>query len=273
MTTSPVALPVLSAQADHIPVIWLEPAPQRASRRLAIWWPYFTGTQETMLPYLQDLAQAGFVALSFDPWQHGARGTESSEQLAARVFGDGTRRGDFRRHLWPILGQTTLEAARVIDWAISTLAVSPAVYVGGISMGGDIAVAVAGLDARVACVAAVAATPDWLRPGMRDYAQPEKQVPPGAADAYARFFYEQLNPLTHLSAYARCPAITFECGEGDTHVPAEAALRFQAALAETYRACPEELRINLHAGVGHSTTPAMWQNCLAWFGRHQLIAE
>jgi uncharacterized protein len=268
MKTSPAVSPLLSAQADHIPVIWTEPETPPTSRRLAIWLPYFTGTKEVLQPQLQDLARAGFVALSFDPWQHGVRGTESPEALSNRVFGDTTYPGNFRRHMWPILGQTTLDALRVMDWAISTLEVSAGVFFGGFSMGGDIAVAVAGVDTRVACVAAVVATPDWLRPGMRDYAHPDTVVAPGEADAYATFFYNQLNPLTHLPAYARCPAITFECGETDTHVPPAGALRFQAALSETYRACPERLRVNLHAGVGHTTTPAMWQNCLAWFSHY-----
>ncbi len=220
-----------------------------------------------MQPYLQDLARIGFWALSFDPWQHGARGTETAEALSARVFGSGAQQGNFRRHMWPILGQTALDTVRVIDWALSALKVSPAIHVGGFSMGGDIAVAVAGLDARVTCVAAVTAAADGLRPGMHDYAHPENLVPPGEADAYARFFYDQLNPLTHLAAYAGCPAITFECGEADTHVPPDGALRFQVGLRETYQACPERLRVQLHAGVGHTAVPAMWLNCLEWFAR------
>jgi len=48
------------------------------------------------------------VALSFDPWQHGERGRETRDELAGRVF------GAFRRHMWPILGHTTLDALRVL---------------------------------------------------------------------------------------------------------------------------------------------------------------
>ncbi|HSB00500.1 MAG TPA: hypothetical protein VLE49_07610 [Anaerolineales bacterium] len=112
-----------------------------------------------MLPYLQDLSAAGFVALSFDAWQHDERGMEGQSELATRVF------NNFRRAMWPILGQTTLDTLRVIDWAITTLHMNPQVYMGGISMGGDIAVAAAGIDRRIQRVAAIVATPDWLRPG------------------------------------------------------------------------------------------------------------
>lgn len=49
------------------------------------------------------------VAISFDPWQHGERGTESGDQILSRVF------GDFCRQMWQILGQTTLDSLRVVD--------------------------------------------------------------------------------------------------------------------------------------------------------------
>jgi dienelactone hydrolase len=224
--------------------------------------PPLTGTKQDSLPFLQQLAGAGFVAVSLDPWQHGQRGTESGEQLAQRVF------GDFRRHMWPILGQTTLDALRVIDWATATLDSGPEVVAGGVSMGGDVAVALAGIDQRVSRVAAVVATPDWTRPGMRDLFDPSRVLPQGQADAYAQWFYDQLDPLTHLHAYAHGPAITLECGADDTHVPPDGALRFQAALREAYPAVAERVRVTLHPGVGHldgAQHPVLAQNCLAWF--------
>ena len=169
-----------------------------------------------MIPFLQDLAAAGFVALSFDPWQHGEQDTESPAELASRVC------GNFRRHMWPILGQTTLDTLRVIDWALANLDVDAGVYAGGLSMGGDIAVAAAGIDHRIERVAAVVATPDWLRPGMHDLFEPHKLLSPGEPDAYARYFYDHLDPMTHLAAYPRGPAVYFVCGERDTHVPPDA---------------------------------------------------
>lgn len=252
-----------TAWVDHIPVIWIEPAVQPATVRLAIWLNGLSGTKEQMLPFLQDLAAAGFVALSFDAWQHGARGTETQEDLAARVF------ANFRRAMWPILGQTALDMLRVIDWAVKTLQVSPDIYLGGISMGGDIAVAAAGLDHRIRRVAAIVATPDWLRPGMQDLFQPGTLLDPGAPDAYARYFYEQFNPLTHLSAYAHAPAITFECAADDVHVPPDGALRFQAALRHSLPAAADRVRVNLIPGAGHMDTnrPVFWQNCLNWFSQ------
>jgi len=246
---------------DHIPVLWITPPSQQPTTKLVIWLNGLSGTKEQMLPYLQDLAAAGFVALSFDAWQHGERGTEAQPELATRVF------SNFRRAMWPILGQTTLDTLRVIDWAITTLHVAPDLYMGGISMGGDIAVAVAGIDHRIQRVAAIVATPDWLRPGMQDLFQPGTLLAPDVPDAYAQYFYDQFNPLTHLSAYAHAPAITFECAANDTHVPPDGAQRFQAALRQSVASAADRIRINLISDTGHMDTnePAFWQNCLAWF--------
>jgi dienelactone hydrolase len=86
------------------------------------------------------LAAAGFVALAFDPYQHGERSVDSHGALGTRVV------GNIRRHFWPILAHTAEETTRVIDWAISELGVAQQVGMGGISMGGDISVAAAGAD-------------------------------------------------------------------------------------------------------------------------------
>lgn len=263
--SSPLQSPVnSSAWVDHIPVIWFEPQTHRPTRHLIIYLPPFSSTREAMLPYLQDLAAAGFVALSLDPWQHGARGNESRTEIVTRVF------GNFRRYMWPILGQTTLDMLKVIDWAVATLDVEPHISLAGLSMGGDIAVATAGLDHRVERVAAIIATPDWLRPGMQDIATPGKILPPGEPDAYARYFYEHLNPLTHLASFAHGPTLRFICGEQDTHVPPDGALRFQAALREAYPAAGDHVQVDLIPGLGHmdfGNPQPWWSDCLAWLTR------
>lgn len=249
-----------STWVDHIPVLWFEPPARPAVRLLVLFLPHLSGSKESMTPFLQDLAAAGFVALSFDPWQHGERGTESQDELLVRVF------GNFRRHMWPILGQTTLDTMRVIDWALANLDIHPAISVGGLSMGGDIAVAAAGIDHRIQRVVAVVATPDWLRPGMHDLFEPDRLLPPGEPDAYARYFYDHLNPMTHLAAYAHGPALRFICGERDVHVPADGALRFQAALREAHPSSAAEVLVELVPGMDHLAVrdPALWwPRCLA----------
>lgn len=252
-----------SAWIDHIPAIWLVPETPQPSRRLAIFMNGLSGTKENLLPYLTDLAKAGFVALSFDNWEHGERTRLTSQEVAMRSF------GNFRRYMWVNIGQTALDVLRVIDWAIATLGVSGQVCMGGISMGGDIAITAAGIDSRVRRVGAVVSTPDWMRPGMVDLMSPEHALlPTGAADAYARKFYEMFNPITHLAHYADAPQIRFVCGEKDDHVPPEAAFRFKAELARNYPLAAKNISIDMlpgldHGGVGRASAQ-WWPGLLAW---------
>ena len=175
--------------------------------------------------------------------------------------------GAFRRHMWPILAHTTLDALRVLDWATASLGVEGGVRVGGLSMGGDVAVALAGLDRRVGRVAAVVATPDWLRPGMHDAFDPGKLLDPGQPDAYARYFYDQLNPLTHQERYAHGARILFLCGEKDAHVPADGALRFQAALGRADPEAADRVLVEMIPGLAHLDVrepSRWWPICRRW---------
>jgi uncharacterized protein len=238
------------ALVTDIPVLWAEPTTQ-APCKLVIWLPGFSGSKESVQNNLLDLAAAGFVGLSFDPAQHGERRHESVEELRARV------RGNIRRYFWPILAQTAEETPRIIDWAVQTLGVASAVGMGGISMGGDIAVAAAGVDLRITAVVACVATADWLRPGSFE--------PPGVPDAVAQAAYDQRNPLTHLAFYRHCPAISFQCGAQDQQVPPDGAQRFVAALHAMYAQQPDRLEIFLQPDTAHQFTETMWQNGLRWF--------
>jgi uncharacterized protein len=243
---------------DHIPAIYLEPSSSQNNRRLVITLPGLSGTKESMQPILQDLAAAGYSALSFDPWQHGERGTENQEQISKRVF------GSFRRHFWPILGNTALDTLRVIDWATANLKIEPQIYMIGTSMGGDISVAAAGLDHRIVRVATVVSTADWLRPGMQGQGG---MLPQGEADAYAQYFYDHFNPLTHLEAYTHGPAISFVCGAADNHVPSDGALRFQEALKKKYPEAGAKVRVKLVPGKGHMDfvgRELWWQDSFTW---------
>jgi len=233
-----------------IPLVWLEPQSGKGST-LVIWLPGFSGTKESVEPQLRDLAQAGFTALSYDPWQHGERRIETQDELCQRIL------SNIRSHFWPILAHTAEESSQIIDWAVESLGVAPEVRMGGISMGGDIAIAAASVDQRIKAVAACVATPDWLRPGSFE--------PPGEPDEYSLACYERRNPLTHLELYGHCPALSFQCGAIDGQVPPDGAQRFVTALQPTYQDCPERLDVSLHDGVGHAFTEAMWGNCLIWF--------
>jgi dienelactone hydrolase len=255
-----------SVVVDDIPVLYVEPRTRRPGPNVVLWLGGLTSSKEDSADWLGQLADAGFVAVSFDAWQHGARGKESRAEMGRRVF------GNFRHSMWPILGNTVLESLRIIDWAVREFSVERNVYMGGLSMGGDISVAAAGVDKRIRRVAAIVATPDWLRPGMHDLFNPAALLPTGEADAYAQYFYDQFNPLTHLDHYAHGPSIRFVNAAEDTHVPPDGALRFQQAFRQQYPQQAEAVQVTLVPAAGHmdSKQPAFWEPCLEWFTKETL---
>ena len=127
--------------------------------------------------------------------------------------------------------------------------------------------AAAGLDHRIGRVATVASTPDWLRPGM---SRRGVLAPQGEPDAYAQYFYDSLNPFTHLDAFAHAPRIRFVCGEQDDHVRPDGALRFQKALKEKYPRAGENVLVTLVPGKGHmdlADPKLWWPDALRWLMR------
>jgi dienelactone hydrolase len=222
---------------DDIPVIYINPGEEGTDKRLVIFLSGLGGTKEGLVSYLKDIAGKGDIALAFDNYRHGERGSETRDEIHARVF------SNLRKYGWPILGQTVLDAQKVIDWAIETLGVKPGIYIGGISMGGDISIVLAGIDKRVKKVAAVVATPDWLRPGMHNLTQPDLVLPPGTPDTYARFFYDAFNPYTNLSKFVNTPPIRVIVGKNDNHIPPENIERFKSELAKQSPAAAEKIEI------------------------------
>jgi hypothetical protein len=84
---------VETALVADIPVLFARPETTKAGGRLALWTHFLGGSKEAMVPFLLRLAEA-----------------EPLDQLMTRAF------GQFRRNVWPILGHTTLDAMRVLDW-------------------------------------------------------------------------------------------------------------------------------------------------------------
>ena len=245
--------------AREIPVIWVSPEKPGRTSPVVIWLaPGISGTEET-LPELERFAAEGYLAVSFDSWARGSRAKDSIDVLFPIAMSNWPFYG------WPILGIGAMETLRVMDWAARQFGSERPFSVGGVSLGGDIAVAAAGLDKRMTCVAVANATPDWRRPGMH---ADGKLVGPGTPDAYAKLLYDRINPLTNLSSYGHRPAMSFECGADDVHVPADGALRFRTALAGLYAGATERLQVNLHPTVKHEFTPAMLENCIRWVNKY-----
>jgi uncharacterized protein len=243
-----------------IPVLWEEPVASDR-RQLVLFLPGFTSKKENVKPYLRELAEAGYVALSFDPVDHGERSRFAEDEEFppdSGAFRDPST-GKAYRHFWAILAETAAEVPAVINWAGAELGVEPSVGIGGISMGGNIAVVAAAIDQRITAVAAGIAEGDWRRPGST--------IPISAPNAYIQGCYERCDPLGNVARYQHCPAISFQLGAEDTLIPPGGAQRFVEALAPIYAESPERLEVVIEEGVGHEFTKGMWQRSLEWFRR------
>ena len=228
---------------EGIPVQWVA---ADAPHGVALWLTHLGGSAEQTAPMLTRLAERGLLAVSFDPPGHGRRGAGGDPwELASEVL------AAFRRRMWPLAGRTVLESLRVLDWVDEHFGVSGSRVAGGVSMGGDVAVALAGVDPRIDRVAALVATPDWTRPGMQTLGEDRVLLDQGEPDRYAQWFFDALNPITHLEAYERDVAVEFLCGAGDVHVPAEAALRFRAALRDRHPRSVDRVRVELYEDLDH----------------------
>jgi len=223
---------------DGVPLLWRAPV---APTAILIHVPAFGQTKEQTRPVLDHALSLGFAVIAIDAYQHGARGTEDREALTRRVF------ANFRREMWTIIGETALDVPRIAEWARAEFGAEFPVHLTGLSMGGDVVVAAAPFVDGVASVNAVVATPDWQRPGMRDIASGDL-VPQGTPDAKARLFFERLNPIDHPGPFRKL-RIHFILGELDTHVPPEAAYRFQGLVNDGQE--PGPVRITLKAGLKH----------------------
>ena len=228
---------------EGIPVRWVMP---HGPRGVALWLTHLGGSTEQIVPMLTRLAERGMLAVSFDPPGHGHRGAGSDPWELAREVLEA-----FRRRMWPLAGRTVLESLRVLDWVDERFRVAGPRVAGGISMGGDVAVALAGIDARIDRVAALAATPDWTRPGMQTIGESPVLLDQGQADRYAKWFVDALNPIAHLDAYGRDIAIALLCGAADLHVPAEASTRFRTALCDRDPRAADRVRVELYEGLEH----------------------
>jgi dienelactone hydrolase len=239
---------------DGIPLIYQKPG-RNDRRKLIIWLNGFGGSKDGCIAYLEELAALGFTALSFDPWQHGERMIADVEALRSRVH------SNIRRYFWPMLSKTAQETPFIIDWAVGHLGVDEVIGMGGISMGGDISVAAAGIDQRIMIAIPGVAKPDWLRPGTSEAV--------GEPDETAQAAYNACNPLTHLDRYAHCPHIIFQNGAEDRQVPPDGSMRFRDVLRQNiYKTCPERIDVVLHEGIAHHYDDKMWENTKALFMDH-----
>lgn len=228
---------------DNIPLALYRPNEANNRNVLAVWLPYLGGERETIKPHLQKLADDGYYAISIDPYLHGSR--KENIDIRERVF------RNFRQEMWSILGYTVLDVLKVIDWGIAEFKLKNKIVAGGLSMGGDIAITLAGIDSRIERVSTVGASPDWNRPGMTDVFDSGQIIAQGTPTSLGQWFYDRLNPMEHISSYAHLPLMHFELGATDTHISPEWSLAFREELSKTFPEASDRITININDELNH----------------------
>jgi hypothetical protein len=144
---------------EGIPVRWVA---ADAPQGVALWPTHLGGSAEQPAPMLARQAERELLAASFDPSGHGRRSAGGEPwELAQEVL------GVFRRRMGPLAGRTVLESLRVLDWVDEHFGVGGPGVAGGVSMGGDVAVALDGVDPRIDRVARSSPPRTGPGPGCR----------------------------------------------------------------------------------------------------------
>lgn len=250
---------------DTIPVYYTLPEGYQDGDevKMCLFLSGLSGNKESLVTtYSNYITARGYMGVFFDHFEHGERSVNGTTILnsTAEEVADlknkilNTCFENMYRYGWEILGNSILDAERVIDWFEANMPVTE-IVMGGHSMGGDTSVAVAGIDERIDRLLCVVTTPDWLRPGMHDLFTGEA-MDPGKPDAKSQWYYDQFNPITHLSRYTRGIDVMFVCGELDTHIPPENAQRFRENLSRIAPEAAERMHIWWNKGEGHKSPNA-----------------
>jgi len=224
---------------ENINIVIYEPPKEIVNGYLAIWLPYLGGNKNTVDNELKKLGDYGFYAISFDPWLHGDRKDNNRVSIRTRAL------KNFREIMWTIIGMTTLDAYRICDWAIDKYRIKKGIVAGGISMGGDIAISLAGIDTRIKKVATLGSTPDWNRLGMTDVLDSQKIINQGNANKSSDYLRNLLNPIENIKKYDRDLAMLLEMGEKDTHIRYESAIEFSKKVNN------KNIEVSINKGCNH----------------------
>lgn len=254
---------------DLIPVYYITPEGYQDGddMKICIFLSGLSGNKESLVStYAKYILENGYTAVFFDHYLHGERAniynpttslTATAEEVTAlRSMILSTCFKNMYRFGWEILGNTSLNTLRVLDYFYDNFPVVESVM-GGHSMGGDTSLVVAGLDDRINRILCVVTAPDWLRPGMHDlngWGNPELPSDPGEPDAMSVWYFDNFSPSMNLTRYDDGDIdVMFACGELDSHINPNWVYTFRE---NVYRLNPEagsKLGIWTNMGAAHAS--------------------
>lgn len=254
---------------DMIPVYYITPEGYKDGdeMKICIFLSGLSGNKEYLVrDYAKYIRDNGWTGVFFDHYLHGERADlynpttilTSSEEAVAELRTKilTTCFKNMYRYGWEILGNSSLNTLRVLDYFYSKFPVKESVM-GGHSMGGDTSLAVAGVDRRINRVLCIVTSPEWLRPGMhhlKGYGDTEVPSDPGEPDAMSIWYFNSFSPSANLSRYmeGRISAM-FACGELDSHINPNWVYTFRENVYRLNPAAGKKLGIWTNMGAGHAS--------------------
>lgn len=262
---------------ENIPFLTLCPA--AAQRRPVVFFiSGYGGTKEAGLSLGYRLARRGFMCVSFDAWLHGERYDRRRDHAADPDLG-----GVYPPETGLDIGVMFFRAIHHCLEDVRTLrahfADDPRMDiercgVTGLSMGGYASFLVFANVEPVRAAVPMIGIPCFAR-RWRDLIDETTYSNPTWASALARVaattrehtaFIEAIDPYEKLQEAAPRALLIMNC-DFDTDQPKLYALDAYRDLLAAYRHCPEQLRLRIYP-AGHTVTPQMEQDAVAWFERH-----
>jgi dienelactone hydrolase len=276
-----------SDAGNRVPGILLKSASATGRRPVVIALLGTGGTKESQLPFLTELAKAGFVAVAIDGRYHGARtkaGKGSAEYLDAilRAFREG------KEH--PFFFDTAWDVMRLIDYLETREDVDPKrIGIFGISKGGIEAYLAAAVDPRIAVVVPGIGVQSFRWAIDHDAWQSRIGTVQSAFDAaakesgiekpgaeFVRTFYARVAP--GIDGQFDCPAmlplisprpLLVINGDSDARTPLPGVQACADAARVAYRAAnaEEKFVLRIQPNTGHKVTPESMTAAREWFVR------
>lgn len=245
------------------------------------------GNKESVVPWLEELAKRGFVAVAIDGRYHGARtkagkGTAEYDAAIVQAWRDG------REH--PFFYDTVWDVMRLVDY-LQTRTDIDGTRIGltGISKGGVETYLAAAMDPRIAAAAPcigmqsfewALANNDWqgrigtIQPAFDEIAKESKVAKPDSA--FVEKFYDRVVPGIYsefdgpqlMKEIAPRPLLMVN-SDTDPHTPLPGVMACVTAAQEAYgeAGAPGHFAVRLQTQTGHKVLPESEVAVMDWFVR------
>lgn len=249
--------------SDPVPAIAVYPK-GKAGLPLVVLLHWFQGSKEAMEPWARELAPKGFFVLAIDLHFHGER----------------TVGGIFARPDLPSLGEeysafvhqvSIAHSARDFPFILESLRGRKEidlgrVGVGGISMGGSLALVLAWQEKRISAVVSLVGACDFWWDVTKITPGPEQEEKKRSYGPRVQRLVSSIDPWSRLNSMPP-KALFVANGRKDQFIDIESMRRFATKMKKHYAPFPERFCFR-EEDVGHQATDIMRREAGEWFARY-----